>query len=604
MPEVYRIAPFVMKRLCIFIAFLLLTAPEIQAAGTPADSVSTAGSVPTAGSAPTGGSVPTADSAPTDGSVPSADSVHGRGGSPAGRFSLPPVDLPDKSLSTMEALHLKRILLSGNTVFSDEDLRPITGKYVNREVGAERLQALRLALTRFYVDQGYINSGVVIPDQKVENGTVRLSVIEGRLGDVVITGNRMLENGFILNRLNRGMLKGEKPLNMVALQRDLKLLKEDPHIDTLHARVVPGGKRGEAVLHLKVVEVPRHRVVFRVDNHGSPGTGSIGGELTLDYRSLFGRGDDLFAEYGKTEGSDTVRLEYTLPLGRPETSLSMGIDRSWTRVVSEPFSVLDITGRSGGEFLFLNHRFYRSLASDFSAGLKIERRFSRSYYAGRDFSYAEGAVNGESAVAVARFIQQWRYRTLGQAAAFYSTFSFGFDGLGATFSGREPDGRFFSWFGQFQWIKRISLLDSRLSLRLIAQVSDDPLFSMEKLVVGGASTVRGYREESLSGDQGLAASLEWEIPVGKIRIPRISTRAGDGIVSIVPFFDYGVVDNRRRGAGDSEEIYSAGMGIRWKVGKRLRAELFWGEALNPVERKGEYDIQDDGIHFKITSELL
>ncbi|MCP4117366.1 MAG: ShlB/FhaC/HecB family hemolysin secretion/activation protein [Desulfobacteraceae bacterium] len=519
-------------------------------------------------------------------------------------FSLPRIDPLHGNLSAMDSLFVNKIVLSGNTVFSDAELGKVTGAYENRAVSAEMLQSLRLALTRMYVDQGYVNSGVVIPDQRIKEGVVRLSVIEGKLGGTSITGNHMLRDGYIKDRLDRAILTGDTPLNVFVLQRNLKLLKDDPHINVLHGRVVPGKRKGEAFLHLEVEESPRHSVVLDLNNHGSPGTGSTGGELSMNYRSLLGMGDDLYAAYLKTEGVDSCRLKYTLPVNRLQTSLTAEIDRSRTRVVAEPFSFLDITGESGGESLFLNHPFYRSLSTDFSAGLKIERRFSRTFYQGRDFSHGDGAVDGESRVLVLRFIQQWRHRTLDQAAGFDSTFSFGVDGPGATFSGKEPDARFFSWFGQFQWIKRLSFADSQVSVRLLAQLADDPLLSMEKFVMGGARTVRGYREDSLSGDQGAAASLEWQVPVGRFRIPGISTASTDGILSIVPFFDWAIADNRKKGADDPGNLCSVGIGARWKAGKRLHAEVFWGKPLTSIERVGDHDLQDEGIHFRITMELF
>lgn len=519
-------------------------------------------------------------------------------------FSLPRITPSPGNLSAMDSLFVTKIVLSGNTVFSDADLGNVTGAYENRAVSAEMLQSLRLALTRLYVDQGYVNSGVVIPDQRIKEGIVRLSVIEGRLGGTTITGNNMLRDEYIKDRLDRAILTGEKPLNVFVLQRNLKLLKDDPHIGALHGRVVPGKRKGEAFLHLEVEESPRHRVVLDLNNHGSPGTGSTGGELSLNYRSLLGMGDDLFAAYRKTEGVDSCRLKYTLPVNRRQTSLTAEIDRSWTRVVAEPFSVLDITGESGGESLFLNHPFYRSLSTDFSAGLKIERRFSRTYYQGRDFSYGDGAVDGESRVTVLRFIQQWRHRTLDQAAGFDSTFSLGVDGPGATFSGKEPDARFFSWFGQFQWIRRFSFADSQLSVRLLAQIANDPLLSMEKFVMGGARSVRGYREDSLSGGQGGAASLEWQVPVGKFQIPGISRASTDGTLYWVPFFDWAIADNRKKGADDPGNLCSVGMGARWKAGRHLHAELFWGRPLTSIEGERGHDLQDEGIHFRITMELF
>lgn len=519
-------------------------------------------------------------------------------------FTLPRAEESGNNLSTMGSLFVKKILLKGNTVYSSSELSHITQAYENRTISAEMLQELRLALTSYYVDHGYINSGVVIPDQKVEAGVVHLWVMEGRLSKALVTGTRTLDKGYIRQGLDQVILTGERPLNVFVLQQNLRLLEDDPHINTLHARVIPGRKKGEAMLHIKVEEAPRHTAVLHMDNHGSPGTGSMGAEVELNHGSLSGRGDDIFAAYRKTKGVDNCRLKYTLPVNRRQTKLTVQLDRSRTRVVSEPFSSLDITGESGGESLVLNHLFHRSLSTDFSAGVQMERRFSKTFYQGRNFSYGDGAVEGESRVSVLRFIQQWQHRTLNQVVAFGSTLSFGVDCLGATFSDREPDGSFFSWFGQFHWMRRVSLFDSRISLRLFAQMTDDPLLSMEKLVLGGGETLRGYREDSFSGDQGGAASLEWQILVGRLPISRISTNSTDGSIYLIPFFDYGRLSNINRKIHDPGRVYSAGMGVRWKVGKGLQAELFWGKALNPVERERDYDIQDDGVHFRVTAKLL
>jgi len=48
------------------------------------------------------------------------------------------------------------IRLTGSTVFSQEDLGKVTAPYVNRELTTEDLEALRLVLTRLYINAGYI----------------------------------------------------------------------------------------------------------------------------------------------------------------------------------------------------------------------------------------------------------------------------------------------------------------------------------------------------------------------------------------------------------------------------------------------------------------
>lgn len=54
---------------------------------------------------------------------------------------------------------------------------------------------------------------------------------------------------------------------------------------------------------------------------------------------------------------------------------------------------------------------------------------------------------------------------------------------------------------------------SRLLLRASAQLSDDPLMSLEKLAIGGVDTVRGFRENTYVRDNGVALSVEMQLPV-------------------------------------------------------------------------------------------
>src|SRR5688572_27989486 len=49
---------------------------------------------------------------------------------------------------------VREIRVVGSTVFSSEQLAAVTGPYTNREVTAEDLESLRLALTRLYIDRG------------------------------------------------------------------------------------------------------------------------------------------------------------------------------------------------------------------------------------------------------------------------------------------------------------------------------------------------------------------------------------------------------------------------------------------------------------------
>jgi hypothetical protein len=75
---------------------------------------------------------------------------------------------------------VKDIRLVGNTAFTSQQLSEITAPYANRELTAEDLESLRLALTYYYVNHGYVTSGAVVPEQDVADGTLTMQIIEER----------------------------------------------------------------------------------------------------------------------------------------------------------------------------------------------------------------------------------------------------------------------------------------------------------------------------------------------------------------------------------------------------------------------------------------
>ena len=93
----------------------------------------------------------------------------------ASELLLPPLDMVDKgkNISAQLRIFVKKFKLKGNTIFSDEELGKITTSYIGRVISSAELQQLRHTLTLYYINQGYINSGVIIPDQKITNNEIK-----------------------------------------------------------------------------------------------------------------------------------------------------------------------------------------------------------------------------------------------------------------------------------------------------------------------------------------------------------------------------------------------------------------------------------------------
>lgn len=96
------------------------------------------------------------------------------------------------SLSSAPVIKAMQFRFEGNTVFSNEELAQITDPYLGRVIDSEDIQEIRHCLNLYYIQRGYINSGVIIPNQKVTDGIITYRIIEGRLDQVVIRGNNRL----------------------------------------------------------------------------------------------------------------------------------------------------------------------------------------------------------------------------------------------------------------------------------------------------------------------------------------------------------------------------------------------------------------------------
>lgn len=510
---------------------------------------------------------------------------------PALKFELPPVTpQPEEKgkLSEIPQLFVKKINIIGNTLFSVADLAEVIAPYENRKITFEELQAARHALTLFYVERGYINSGAVIPDQKVKDGIINIRIIEGTLTDINVAGNKKLQTRYISDRLKLG---AGPPLNINNLQNSLLILQQNPLIKRINAELSPGLISGESLLNVRIEEEIPYQIYAKFANDQSPSVGSEHGEMQFNHRNLLGHGDSFGARLGKTPGLFNYDINYAHPVNALDTTVKFQVRRDVATVIEEPFQDLDIVSKTDTLRAGVSHPFYKTISRELSLELAFERRSSTTYLLGEPYSFSESAKDGKTDVAVLRFIQSWTDRSRVQVIAARSSMNWGMDKFGATINNTGEDGRFLSWLGQFQWARRLEDSGSQFIFRTDVQLSIDSLLPIERFPIGGVNSVRGFRENRLVRDNGLNASLEFRYPV-------IRNHPILGEILLAPFVDYGRSWNAKGSTPDPDEIYSAGIGIRWNWSQKLQMQIYYGIPINDIERAGN-NLQDYGIHFQI-----
>ena len=523
---------------------------------------------------------------------------------------VPPAE-PQERLPPVKVF-VREFHFEGHTVFTTQDLQAVAAPYTNREVTTEDLESLRTAVTLLYVQRGYVTSGAVIPDQAVTDGIIRIQVIEGRIADINVENARWFWPGYYRRRIALG---AGPPVNIYTLQERLQLLQQDPRIQRINAELRRGTVPGQSEMNVRVSESRPFKAWVEFNNYQSPAVRAERWLGTLAHESLTGNGDRFQFTYGQsipinntTGVLPLINVSYVLPITAYDTSLAVAYRRSDFNIVTEPFRSLGIEGHTEIFSVMLQQPVYRSLAHLVNLGVQGEYLYNKNLLLGQPFDFFAGYQNGVANVAALRFLQDWTYRTQDTIVGARSRFSVGLDVLDATInSGPVADGRYFSWVGQLQGLHRFDQYGgTQLLGRLDVQLTNDRLFPLEQMPIGGRYSVRGYREISLLRDNAFLFSIEPRFPIG-----RWAFGAREDLIQVAPFFDYARAWAAKGSTESPRSLMSVGVGLRTNFLPNNRGyfEIYWGYRLRgsgtndpPYITTG--NLQDHGIHLQVVLQPL
>ena len=511
--------------------------------------------------------------------------------------SAPPSQRPAPE-SVPEKITVKRFEVTGSSVFDQKQLDKILAPYTNKLLSFTEIFQVRAAITKLYVKKGYITSGALIPPQTIQNGIVKIQIIEGSLEAIEVTGTRRLNPDYIRNRLPKS-----QPFNQKRLLEALQLLQLNPRIKNIQAELEAGSSLDTTVLNVRVQEASTLSAQLLADNGRSPSVGSSRRRIQLNEANLLGLGDGLSVAYTNTNGSNGIDLGYSLPINSNNGTISFNYGFNNSNVIEKPFNALDIIGNYRYYELALRQPLLQTPNQELALGLSAARTESDIYSdVLKNFGYplpllSPGADNnGNTRLSVINFSQEWTKSSSREVFAARSQFNLGIGAFDATVNNNAPDSRFFSWLLQAQWVRQIAP-DTLLLLRSNFQLADRPLVPIEQFGLGGINSVRGYRQDSLLGDNGYFASSE-------IRLPIYRNSRQNLLLQLTPFVDFGTTWDRGKrnfndsNRGKSDTLASIGLGLRFQLSDRLTARFDWGIPLIDIDTR-EKIWQEKGLYFSI-----
>jgi hemolysin activation/secretion protein len=188
---------------------------------------------------------------------------------------------------------LRTYRIEGNTVLPPQDFG-VLSNYTGTNVDLPRLRAGLGKVQLRYRELGFPTISVALPQQKITNGLVRVKVIEGKISDIVVTGNRYYSAENIrraLPSLTTNILINTKWFQP---ELDRANLNQDRQI---YPVIEPGLEPGTTELTLKVKDqLPLHGHMA-INDYSTPNTPLLRLDTALQYDNLWQRDHQVGLDY-------------------------------------------------------------------------------------------------------------------------------------------------------------------------------------------------------------------------------------------------------------------------------------------------------------------
>ncbi len=326
---------------------------------------------------------------------------------------LPPLPPSESSPLFGPQIYVRKFEFTGNSVYDSSTLEKVVEKYTARKINSEELEAARQTITLFYVSHGYINSGAILPDQDPKDGIIHMTVVEGQLTEITITGNHWFQSWWLRNEMR---LAAGEPLNFNSLKEGMQVLRENPTIAQVNAELQPGGAPGESQLKMEVKDSIPFRFSVEINNYRPPSVGSTIAQAHIADLNLTGNNDPLRLTYGiatsdmggyEFSGLDNIGGDYTFPISPWRTTMEIGADRTNSGILEAPFNQLNIESKLTEYHLAIHQPVFETPKDSLILTAEIDSRRNTTTLFGEPFTLAPGAFNGVEDVTVPRFIQEF-----------------------------------------------------------------------------------------------------------------------------------------------------------------------------------------------------
>ncbi|WP_458129874.1 ShlB/FhaC/HecB family hemolysin secretion/activation protein [Pseudomonas sp. Z2-11] len=488
---------------------------------------------------------------------------------------------------------IKTIELKGADSLSASEREQLLKPYIGQCLGVPQLNELLKVITDHYIEKGLVTSRAYLPQQDLSAGHLSVLVVEGRL-----EGLKGAENSR-LSPLELAMAFPGKTGELVNLREIEQLVDQLNRLPSNQAKMelTPGQNVGGSEVQVTNDPQKPWRAGLSRSNDGQRSTGEQQWGTSFEWDSPLGLADQLMLRGGHDAMTDhqhtsnNAMLYYNLPWGWWNFSYTYSQSEYRSQIPANGFNFKQ-TGDSQNHQLRVERVIHRDAVSKTSlnTGLAYLRTnnfiedskldVSSNRLSEGQFGINHGRRIGSAFVNLDLGVQQ------GIGA---------FDAQGDNDPGPgQADARYRKYTATASYLQPFKLWGESFSFSslMTGQRSEDVLFSPQRMSLGGQSSIRGYKDQSLSGDSGgyWRNDLRWSRPVTLEWLRPVFAEYGTSLG-----YDQGVIrgdryndDQHGRMSSNSLELFARG--------EHLSASVTFAHSL---ERPDALTEREAPIYFRV-----
>ncbi len=508
-----------------------------------------------------------------------------------------------------ECFPIKSIKLVDANSVSKRQQKKLKEPFIGKCVEAKTLTEIITAIQTFYNDQGYVTARVVVPKQNIQSGNLELKILEGKIDEVIVGDNHFTDKMQELTAF--GFLERDT-LNLEDINQGLYQMNRLPS-NNATMKIEPAVTEGEAKVYIANQKKFPARATIGYDNLGNDFTGVRRTNFSGALDNLLFLNDAINLSYSTNLDDDSQQKDIksfsssiSIPFGH--NTFTYDYSRSEFRGTNQGTNgPIRLTGYSNRNNATIDRVLLNKGNLRISGNASLTAKSSASYLNQAKIETSERKLTiGNIGFTLSNYFKN------GANLYLKPSYSRGLKLLNA----KQDDQGLAADIpkAQFQLIKLYASLSKRFTIpkleapvllvsEMDSQISKNTLFGSEQFSVGGYYSVRGFRENYLTGDSGYYFRNKANFNIGSLILPLIN-KENPGYLThlnkfkLEPFYDYGHAQTRYNNAGGR----LAGAGVKTIFESQyFNASLTYSWATNRSKLLTATDKENKMLYFEISA---